>query len=597
MTGPASRRLARLEGVSRVAGELLTRIAHFAVDPMLRTFLPVVVIALLAGACGSDSPISIALDTGSEDAAAGDTNADVEGDTNADVEGDTNADVEGDPNADVEGDTNADVEGDANADVDVEDTTADDTGVDDTTADVGPDGDEADTADTTDDASDDTTADVPDDGDVADTEDTTPSPCVDLMPLHGWSAEPATIAMLVSAQGCYSRAPRPGLDASSFIVLEQDDLLGESATIQLLPAESVRAYVTLLLDMSDSTADVLTELQAGADAMIDQLLVARALENVYVSIEVFDGGIGTEVWQSPTRDTAELHARIAALDTYAGTDAAETNLHGALTGAVTNQRRYRNALVERSSGGTTSSGFLVVFTDGVDTAGHVSFGNAAGLVYNARWFDQDNEFHAVNTLAVTLRGDDYDSASMNDLLGSETEPGRLVEADLADLTAAFVTMGDHVADWVASTYLVAYCSPARSGDIEVLMGAVDSPGEPVSYTFEADAFTDGCDAAFFADVCVERSCGGFNCGACEGTEVCDGADSGQCVDECEALGLCGGEVMTNALGFALECTAPVGIASCGGVCTDVSSDPNNCGGCSVFCISGATCVDGGCQDG
>ena len=35
---------------------------------------------------------------------------------------------------------------------------------------------------------------------------------------------------------------------------------------------------------------------------------------------------------------------------------------------------------------------------------------------------------------------------------------------------------------------------------------------------------------------------------------------------------------------------------CSGVCTDVSSDPNNCGKCEVACAGGETCGSGDCVD-
>src|SRR5579883_628037 len=37
-----------------------------------------------------------------------------------------------------------------------------------------------------------------------------------------------------------------------------------------------------------------------------------------------------------------------------------------------------------------------------------------------------------------------------------------------------------------------------------------------------------------------------------------------------------------------------GLSKCGAVCTDVTSDPNNCGGCGMACPAGAGCTHGIC---
>jgi hypothetical protein len=46
-------------------------------------------------------------------------------------------------------------------------------------------------------------------------------------------------------------------------------------------------------------------------------------------------------------------------------------------------------------------------------------------------------------------------------------------------------------------------------------------------------------------------------------------------------------------GMILTC-ADAGLAECGGVCVDVSTDPANCGGCGVVCGPGSSCANGVC---
>ena len=48
--------------------------------------------------------------------------------------------------------------------------------------------------------------------------------------------------------------------------------------------------------------------------------------------------------------------------------------------------------------------------------------------------------------------------------------------------------------------------------------------------------------------------------------------------------------------FAFYEVCPGGLIDCGGICVDITSDPDHCGGCGNACSEGLSCVDGVCQN-
>jgi hypothetical protein len=101
-----------------------------------------------------------------------------------------------------------------------------------------------------------------------------------------------------------------------------------------------------------------------------------------------------------------------------------------------------------------------------------------------------------------------------------------------------------------------------------------------------------------AGTCVDPSSDPQNCGgcgiACSPGQVCE---QGACVDSRGSCGngRCDPEDVLG--GCPEECGSvfcPPGLTECAGTCIDLSSDPQNCGGCATACEVSEMCVSGVC---
>jgi hypothetical protein len=141
----------------------------------------------------------------------------------------------------------------------------------------------------------------------------------------------------------------------------------------------------------------------------------------------------------------------------------------------------------------------------------------------------------------------------------------------------------------------------------------------------ASCFGDGCGTD--ADCPQGFGCFGGGCELVDCTSATEGSGcvtavngggvccGGQCVDSYESATNCGGcgiscvagqnclsgscvELAPSASETAAYCRLDDGGLGfvCSGMCTDVASDPVNCGSCSVGCPNGATCDGGVCLD-
>jgi hypothetical protein len=95
--------------------------------------------------------------------------------------------------------------------------------------------------------------------------------------------------------------------------------------------------------------------------------------------------------------------------------------------------------------------------------------------------------------------------------------------------------------------------------------------------------------------CARRCCTRYSVSAANGTRRCACVPPGQ---PCTAgtarqccSGVCDGNVC--APGTAPGCGA--GLTNCGGICRDLLTDEDNCGGCGTRCSGGRACIGGTCQ--
>jgi len=447
----------------------------------------------------------------------------------------------------------------------------------------------------------------PVDGDVStvdvpfDANNPTDLSCLEMIPLRLWIADLSAVAMLYRIETCVTRQAvvlDPALGESVFdyyTLTENGSTLSSEAVPDVDRSERQRAYVTLLLDFSSSTRLVETELLAAARAFVEQVIGAS--DRVWVGVQVFDGRPAPVTVALPTRDLTELRTALAGLAGYSdpGADSGSTNLHGAMVSAVSSLQAWQSQIMARNKDGVVTSGYVVAFTDGRDTSERVTAVDAARAVLAARTAPVVDSAPTVQTYGVALAGADYTDAARAAFQQVLGDPSYLLEGASTDLLLTrFEELAARIASQAQATHLLKYCSAARSGSREVVLGIAPVAGRmgsnSIRLTFSADSFAAGC-STFIKTICDNRDCGGFNCGGCDdATESC--LPSGACVNSCIPANSCTGATITNDLGYAQTCspaTLGANVRQCAGVCMDTTSDDANCGACGNACIGGATC--------
>lgn len=184
----------------------------------------------------------------------------------------------------------------------------------------------------------------------------------------------ASTTLVFAATDCQGR-PIGGLTRDQFKVEEDDRLISSESLATLVPEHNVHLFTTLVLDMSSSTGANLAAVIAGAKAFVNKLRVERQLP-VQISIELFAGDTSSTVWVPHTLDTARLLLRLDELASFQPTDPDSTNLYGAIIEAQRRLGQAETAFSTRNGGGALGVGFLVVFTDGRDTAAKATLAQA-----------------------------------------------------------------------------------------------------------------------------------------------------------------------------------------------------------------------------
>ena len=406
--------------------------------------------------------------------------------------------------------------------------------------------------------------------------------CVETRLLEGRTATSSGvsggIALFFTVEDCEGR-PVTGLVAEDFSLLEDGEALSSEAQATVLPQAGVGVFVSLVLDLSSSTAPVLGELVDGARAFVDTLEAARL--PVQVQVLAFGGEAMATERQRHTLDLDAARAALDGLRSWTPGDVGSTNLNGAVVQALQQSAAAQQAYRDRNLGGAFSTGYVVVFTDGRDTARRVD----VPTVQSAVSASPDT------LMVVGLQGADWRPDAIAALGARYT-----VEApDAGQLPREFSAVANRIAGQASRSYLVGYCSPSRAGShtVAVNVSGTQTRTQAV-YDFDAGGFDGSCRAAAFEAVCEGRTCGGLGCGACDDrTDSCEGGR--MCRDNCQIRGLCGDQVITNAQGYQQSCPNAPESFGCGGACVDTLSDPRHCGGCDVACDPlGEMCEAGAC---
>lgn len=406
-----------------------------------------------------------------------------------------------------------------------------------------------------------------------------PPSCVITRLIEGRRVDPSAVAVFFTVDDCDGQ-PVTGLNAGNFDVLEDGQSLSVEAVPTFLRLDGLQVFTWIVLDMSSSTSGVVNELIGGARSLVNSLQDGSPVQ---IGVLLFAGESNITVWQQPTLDKATLLARLDDLNMFTPSDPSSTNLHGAIIDALSRSASAQQEFRARNYGGAFTAGYVVMFTDGKDTAALKSRTDV--LMAKANSND--------TIMSIALDTPDLDGAALGDF----TDVGQLfIAPDAAELEATFGELATQIRGKIERTYLLGYCSPKRSGNHTVSVGVKDTTNqERATYEFSADGFGPGCTAEFFDQVCDGVECGGLGCGACDdrlaqcnqGTQLCD--------NFCVVQNKCGGEQITNPRGYTQSCNDIPESTDCGGTCRNLTNNNNNCGTCGNMCATGGSCNEASCE--
>lgn len=401
------------------------------------------------------------------------------------------------------------------------------------------------------------------------------------------------VAMFFSMEDCWGR-PITDVKDSNISVLEDDTQISVEGQSKVSRGAHIELFATLLLDVSKSTQSVLDQVIDGAKAFVERVDTVTSSNSgsdlrVQLAIELFDGRPDVEVWQSHTLDLAAVTKRLDSLAKYptgaTGTpDSAATNLNGGIIGSLAGLNRAQTAFRARNHGGALSNSYLVLFTDGRDTAGLVPHSDALSAVRS----------DTTDVFVVGLAGSaDFDEQALRDFA-----PNALVSTTSAQtLTREFGNVAARMARQVEATYRLNYCSPKRKDEhsVSVQLDGAKNQQTGVDAYFDASDFGPGCELDAFDASCGNGTeCGGLGCGACDDrVSECDEA-SRTCTSLCIDAQTCDGSKVTNKRGYSQTCPATDTFYECVNSCIDSTSDSQNCGACGVRCGTHGHCMAGQC---
>jgi hypothetical protein len=251
------------------------------------------------------------------------------------------------------------------------------------------------------------------------------------------------------------------------------DVSGFESEFTIVPTvAALRITTAILIDMSGSIVEsgALDTLQIAAISFIDRLTAGQE-----VAIYLFDGRPDLVTLEALTDDRTALTEAITSLDDYEVFDTS-TNLNGAIVSGI----GYLDGLAASDSDYMVDTS-LVVFTDGADMAGYYTNEQAVSAVEASE--------HTVYTVGL---GTDLDEAHM-EAVGRD---GYFSASDISSLESAFDEVAEKMTNDAESVYIMAYCSPKRSGvhTVELQLNDTDAS---ISLDFDSTGFTGGCSSSDF----------------------------------------------------------------------------------------------------
>lgn len=365
--------------------------------------------------------------------------------------------------------------------------------------------------------------------------------------------------------------------------------LSVDADVVQLPADHLLPMVTLLLDMTPSSLTSRETMLEAAKNLIRELHEVRGLDAL-IGISVFSGTPTSSALVPHTLDTARLLAHLDTLATYTG-DASSTNLFGSLVWASTSLSELATELRTRHRGGAWSAGHIVLFTDGRDTASLATEDEALAALSAS-----SVELHVSALSSLDL--DDEGRASLC-RLAARGRPwpcdARVHFAeDATSLRGDFARIAARITAQKTHAHTLGYCSPKRTGQHTLTLGATSDTSHEASYALDATDFKAGCDRGDFVGACTpDHECGGLGCGYCDDRLAgCNAIN--RCDDFCTARTwpICGGRTFTNPEGYTQTCPNEADNFQCGNFCVDTTRTSAHCGSCDQGCAG--PCSDSEC---
>lgn len=242
--------------------------------------------------------------------------------------------------------------------------------------------------------------------------------------------------------------PVPGMDVRHFTVSDNGVIDSEFESNKMILPKPGRflASVALVLDLSGSITqtEALTTLKSASSSFAQDVAV---LEGVEMGVWWFDGEEALKELVDFTTDPAVIVAAIDEISADISSDNS-TNLNGAIVQGIDRvEERLNDVRLQK----VAQVGAVVFFTDGTDRANRTSEDIALQSVATAAE-------KAISVYSIGLRGEINE-----EFLGDVGIDGSGFADGLDGLVTEFRGIAQHIQDEVASYYILAYCSPVRSG--------------------------------------------------------------------------------------------------------------------------------------